>query len=67
MSICPNCSAKVEKEDSICKYGRGFIVHCYTCPKCGSKLRDYIRQKDNQYSYTLIQKNGVGGFKKAIR
>jgi hypothetical protein len=64
MSTCPNCSTKTEKEDATCNYGKGFIVHIYSCPKCNSKFRDYVRQKDGKLSFTLLQKNGKGRFKK---
>lgn len=67
MSTCPNCNSKILKEDAVFSYGKNFVVHTFSCSKCNSKFRDYFLQKDKTFSFTLIQQNGKGRFKKSIR
>jgi len=62
MTKCPNCDKEIKKPNKTWKYGQ-FTVQAYSCSECGTKFRDYM--KDRKHSFTLKLQKGRG-FVKAL-
>lgn len=56
MAICPQCKNNVLNYEKTWEYD-GFLVQAYTCGKCGTSFREYL--KEGKQRFTLKQLKGV--------